>query len=155
MDKYLIEFILNFTIGLIIIVMLPFLMHFMIKDMRIKKQISRGAVSYLQTTNSSSRTKIILFNLSQILFAIIIILYQIFIQIPAISDIPSLIAGNFLTSEGIVSKVENHKSYVTIHINNVEINESTWFKTTIKPNNKYKISYLKYSKYIIKAEKID
>jgi hypothetical protein len=78
-----------------------------------------------------------------------------FIQIPIIRDIPALIKGDFLSTEGIVTDIEHNKTYNTIHINNIEIKEDTWFTTTIKQYNSYKILYLKHSKSIIKAEKLD
>ena len=77
-------------------------------------------------------------------------------QIPLIMDIPALITGNYLSTEGTVTSIEHDKSYYTVHIKDVEIKESTWFIfTTIKEYNRYKISYLKHSKSIIKVEKLD
>lgn len=155
MNKYLIGFILDTALGLILTIFLPFIMNIVIKDMRIRKQISDGVVPYLHTTNSVTTAKVNFMYLTQALFAICIVIYLIFFQIPALRDIPSLITGNLLSTEGIVTEVEDHKKYITIHVNNIEINEGTWFRTTIKPYNRYKISYLKHSKYIIKAERID
>lgn len=155
MNKYLIEFILDTALGLIFTIFIPIIMYIVAKDMHIRKQIDRGAVPYLHTTNSVTTKKIIFMYLGQALMAILIIVNLVFFQIPALRDIPSLITGNLLSSEGVIAEVENHKKYITIHVNNIEINEGTWFRTTIEPYSRYKISYLKHSKYIIKAERID
>ncbi|MBL4935553.1 hypothetical protein JK636_07245 [Clostridium sp. YIM B02515] len=155
MTKYLIEFILNFIVGLVMTIFLPFVIFLTHKDMRIRKKIREGTFSYLHSFNKESRTKMIFIYLSQVAITAVICCYLFFIQIPIIRDVPALITGNFLLAEGTVTNIEHNRAYNTIYINNTKIQEDTWFTPTIKQYNKYKISYLKHSKSIIKIQKLD
>jgi hypothetical protein len=155
MFEYLSVFIFDFFIGVIFTIVLPFFMYIVIKDIRVKKQIGNRNLSYLYTSNSLSKTKIIFFCFSQVVLVIFIVFYLIDVQIPIFRDIPSLITGNMVSIDARVNEVEHHKYYSKIYINNEEIEEHTWFKSSIEPYYRYNIIYLQHSKYIIKAKKID
>lgn len=156
MNKYLIEFILDFTMGVLVATVVPFIIFRGLKDIHIRKRISEGAISYLHSSYRLSKKKMIFIWGGQIVLIVGIVFYLIFFQVPIIKDIPALIAGDFLSAEGSVTEVRHNRAFNTIHIQNVKVKESTWFFiTTIKENNRYKISYLKNTKSIIKVEKLD
>ncbi|GKX68424.1 hypothetical protein [Inconstantimicrobium mannanitabidum] len=86
----------------------------------------------------------------------IFIFFLIFIEVPSIRDIPSLVTDDFLSTEGVVTEVRGGRSIFSICINNIEVEENNWFfGAGVKPDTKYKITYLKHTKFIIKAEKIN
>lgn len=161
MIRYLIEFILTFVLQSVCLVafgFLPFMAHALIKEIHVKKEFSKKGISYLHLTNEFGffKTKLILAHLFQLMVIAIFIFFLIFIEVPSIRDIPSLVTGDFLSTEGVVTEVRGGRSIFSICINNVEVEENNWFFAAgVKPDTKYKIAYLKHTKFIIKAEKIN
>ncbi|GFZ30408.1 hypothetical protein CSC2_09340 [Clostridium zeae] len=156
-NKYLIEFIINLILFSFTSIMIPICIYILFKDHRSKQRIAHSSYSYLHFDYKPSKIKTILFYFSNGFMAVALLICFKIIIIPMYMDLPSLVSGNYNYVEGIVYRNDYGKGYSSIYINDsdVPIKEAHFFKSNISENYKYKITFLKHSGFIIKADKIE
>ncbi|MBK1810239.1 hypothetical protein JHL18_06260 [Clostridium sp. YIM B02505] len=156
-NKYLIEFIIYLILFSFTSIMIPICMYIIFKDFRAKQRIANSNCSYLHFNYKPSKIKTVLFYFGNIFMAVALLICFKIIMIPMYMDLPSLVSGNYKHVEGIVYRNDPGKGFSSIYINgsDVPIKEAYFFKSNISENCKYKISFLKHSGLIIKADKIE
>jgi len=149
---YMIYFLIDIIITIIIALCLSYLVILNAKKKRIKTKSYSGYFAYLNKIQANKKSKKLKNSTStvfSVFFLIILISITVLNDIPKYKDIPDLFKGNYQFTEGTVKYIQYSKANRSIHLTEEVLYVPDLWQSDLTQGEKYKLAYLKNSRYCI------